>query len=463
MTAYWTVLLFQAETTIGTNSNIQILEVPGNFELEILQELTQIADENSETITVQLAEANQQHLYVAGAKASDWINTGYPTLFPHEKYQVSELTALPYGDARQLYELSGGDDFTNTIRDFLDAKDVKYESLGYFNWDFLYDGTPLSKVMLLFIFLIASLSISSILVDARAYAIKNLLGFGIFHSYFTNFFMALRQRWIPLAIIFLAGSAAILSTSGVQRYRQVLEYWVAYSACFLAVLLVSGIVTLAITRLTPLVAALKGKVASGYVLTLVAATRIMGLILLSAIALPALNLTTEYSKQMIDRPIAAENNDVFFLQLSGARTFEGIEADTAQLASAIRAQSAQGNALYATYLDSGIGNTSANGDRMIYNASGAKESLRNFPKDELTQLTAEKPLVVLPPGATGAQADPQLLFPTECQEANACAVIRATHSFQAKNVGSELLKLDEPRINHKSHCSRLPRCKSLGK
>ena len=112
---------------------------------EILAALDEAAQSKGERIAVELEQPDHTDVYAAG----DFGGTWYNTIAPGSPVHIHDLTELPDKDPRQLLQLSGGEDFKNTVYGILDAHSAQHQELESLEWSFLFTDTALAGIYFL--------------------------------------------------------------------------------------------------------------------------------------------------------------------------------------------------------------------------------------------------------------------------------------------------------------------------
>lgn len=129
---YWAFAMTQSEGIFETGSFINVGSNDGQGS-EILAALDEAAQSKGERIAVELEQPDHTDVYAAGDFGSSW----YDTIAPGSPVRVHDLSELPDEDPRQLLQLSGGEDFKNTVYGILDAYSAQHQELESLEWSFL--------------------------------------------------------------------------------------------------------------------------------------------------------------------------------------------------------------------------------------------------------------------------------------------------------------------------------------
>ncbi|WP_227659017.1 MULTISPECIES: ATP-binding cassette domain-containing protein [unclassified Corynebacterium] len=233
---------------------------------ELRDELVHYAEDRRITVGLEhfetTAAGTTHHLYVAAGEDSStmstWLRTGYSGFDPSVTVSVSPLSEAPLTDAGGLYHVSGDKAEVRDLQQHVESLGFTASSLKLEWYYFLTD--PVIVTVTAMLFLVATLTLSGVLLRARDYAIRRIHGQG-----FWNIIGRDLRDLLPTALVSLFASAA-LSALALYFYNGLRAVGL-YLQCFAALGLLGGIVfflsllvAVGILHLVSLIPALGGKI-----------------------------------------------------------------------------------------------------------------------------------------------------------------------------------------------------------
>lgn len=381
--AYWASTTNEQVELPGISAQVRVETLAKHHQPErVLEDFSAIAHRTGGDIFVEIPSPKGRTVYGAGPSAEDWINHGYCGLIGAPALEMRNLTDLPHGDYRQVIELSGGTGLETAVEKYLQEQGIEHEMLRSQEWQFLLGGTAMGSLLQLVLGLCGALCIIGVLLNARAEAVRLLHGYGV-----------LASSWYELrraaGAMLLAGCATVVGLfcvcGGFGNWSSALQL-ARYTLIFVGVNLTLCAVAVGCTvwflRRANAVALLAGKLPVRTTFTAVMAVRLGACVVLASMSISALNYSVEWHKQQQEAAQWAEADESYALELSGARSLEDRTEASHQLATRLRAISAEGRLLFAQYLDPGA-NPLAHADRdfLVYNEAAAQRSLRGSLRD----------------------------------------------------------------------------------
>lgn len=370
----------------------------------------QIAADHSGKIAVSRDNPDVETIYVAPADGEQ--TTSFRELPPQRAYEVKDLASLATDDIRQLYQVDGSSQATDAIFKLLDSQGVSYQKMTNLEWTFLLAGTELSKIGLLAMCICGALTFMSVILRAKAAAIRRLNGSNTIRLLATEASMLGRTAGVLAILVgcLIAGLAVFTSIAAVSTF---VRYWLLALVAIGASQLVAFAIAHGVLRFTSLPDALKGKMRPWPVLVAAFAIKAMALCTATGFIIDGTNLIPEWQRQENEASGWNSYTDGYVLAISGARDLESNKASAARLADLVRTQSSRGSALYAKYLDEGVrAPLGIRTPQMTYNRTAAERSIQGPLEQQLSEVPQTECALFVPRG-TALNAEQQKFILSE--------------------------------------------------
>ena len=394
---YWAFAMTQSEGIFETGSFINVGSNDGQGS-EILAALDEAAQSKGERIAVELEQPDHTDVYAAGDFGSSW----YDTIAPGSPVRVHDLSELPDEDPRQLLQLSGGEDFKNTVYGILDAYSAQHQELESLEWSFLFTDTALAGIYFLILATCFAVVVAGAIARTRDYAVWQLMGL----SPSVIFAREFRRSYASAFLSALAIGAVALVLCAILVSPRVMLGIMRYSAVFLFPLLVVMVMAFLLTawacKKLALRDRLKGKLPQRSTVAIVVLLKLVPCIAAVGLIAPALNHLHEVEVQNGVGNFWKQADDLQLLELSGARDSEGIVDSTHKLAELARAKSAVGQFQYVQFSEDSPAEFGGVGrDMLSFNYTAAMHSVEGPLREELQNNPPHEPTRYIPRGLEG--------------------------------------------------------------
>ncbi|MFT3661605.1 MAG: hypothetical protein QM809_09430 [Gordonia sp. (in: high G+C Gram-positive bacteria)] len=318
--------------------------VGGIAEREFVRSVEKLSVERDSLVAVELIEHGRRSVYAApGGVGGRWLAHGYDTLTPGLRIDVYPLSALPSGDYRQTYRFEDSET-RNAFVELVDRSGYAGRSLGSLEVQVLLSSAFASGLLCVLAISTALMFYSSVL-NSRASAIQSLHGAGLLRT--------LRRdlRLVMCSWAGYVGATTVLIGIGIviaKRYTAsgFVRYWLIVAAILGVAVLLSAVAGTVLVRSTPIVATIKGKVMSGWIMP----SAVLLYAAVAAVFVTSVPVVVDSASAVAARSAEADGwsgrEDVSGLYLIGARDEAASEVDDPRLAASIRDAAAAGRILW---------------------------------------------------------------------------------------------------------------------
>ncbi|MCF4007113.1 hypothetical protein L1O03_07995 [Corynebacterium uropygiale] len=376
---WWAATTLQQEEYPGVRSSLafQTWAQSGRPSEEILRDLEGLARAHGESLFVEIPTPEGRTVYGAGPAVDQWMHTPYRGFPGTPALRFAPLTDLPHGEYRQIFELTGGEDFRAAVEDYARAQGIPTTALQSQTGAYLLSGTALGTLLTLTVGFCVAVGFIGVLVDARADAVRRLHG----SSWWRSVAHVLAHGAGRLYAI-LAGALVllVLTTVLLTNAASTLQ-WLEWSGVFVGVALAATIIAVALgvalIRCESTTALLAGRLPARTVLTGMVVVRAGAAVAVASLLIGLINYSGEWALQHSEKDEWAAAPEAYSTSLSGARGLEDLDDTREALAARVRELSASGRVLLTQHhFASDIPPAHLDRDVLILNDAAAHRSLR---------------------------------------------------------------------------------------
>lgn len=423
--ATWASSLAFTQVLPSTKAAYQIQQLPPDRSgSEIINLLVELSEKhNGAHIATFVAPGPGQPLtlYTTSEKQE------YRGILPTQNLATASLIDLPQQDPRQLFLLSGNNDFQRDVAQSLEQQQVIGDFLEIQEWQVLLSGTDLARFIFLGIVTAAAMMFLGMIAYSKGVGVSRLHG----KSWWEIVVQLLKKDLAIFAILFVLAWLPLLLMRGWIAASYFARYFLLAATILLIFALCGLVAGLVVVYLKPIIPTIKGRLATKSLLGVSAVLRIAMVAVALSWCVAAGSYAKEFKFQQGELGLWQQQMVTYKVEITGARTLEA-RADMQQdFATVMRAMSDSGRVFVHDYWAPRTHNLSDNRAPIVrINRNTAAQMLKNVPLYSDLEQHNDQVLIFSHGQHPLAGQDVEKLVPTCASEPHRCQVMATDDDYE---------------------------------
>ena len=423
--AAWASSLAFTQVLPSTKAAYQIQQLPPDRSgSEIIDTLVKLSDkyENAQVATfVTPAHGQSLVLYTTERQRE------HRGIFPGQSLATASLTDLPQQDPRQLFLLSGSDEFLQDVAKVFAQQQVVGEFLEIREWQVLLSGTDLARFLLLGLVTAAAIMFLGVIAYSKGVGVSRLHG----KSWLAIITRLLGRDLIVFASLFALIGLLLTLGRGWVAAAYFIRYFSFAAAGLLGSALFGLVAGLVVTYLKPIMPTVKGRLATNPLLGFSAILRIAMIAVALSWCVSAGSYEKEFKLQQEELRSWQQQMVTYKAEITGARTLEARADMQEDFATIMRTMSASGQVFVHDYRAPYTHNLSDTlAPVILTNKNSATQTLKGMPFYGELEQHSDQAVIFSPRQHPLNAQDIEKLVPACSLEPHRCKVINTDDDYE---------------------------------